>query len=77
MLRRRVNGYAMAYLERWAKDRPPICMHGTLGDFWILGLLSRRRRACFEPAAFLPGKVGRGQIARSPSTSMTYLIEAR
>jgi pimeloyl-ACP methyl ester carboxylesterase len=47
MLRRRVNGYDMAYIE--LGDGPPlVCVHGTLGDFrlWspVFGPLSRRRR---------------------------------
>jgi pimeloyl-ACP methyl ester carboxylesterase len=47
MLRRRVNGYDMAYIE--VGDGPPlVCVHGSLGDFrvWysVLGPLSRRHR---------------------------------
>ena len=44
MLRRRVNGYDIAYIER-GEGSPLVCVHGTLGDFrlWspILGPLSR------------------------------------
>jgi esterase len=47
MLRRRVNGYDMAYLEL-GEGTPLVCVHGTLGDFrvWspVLGPLSRRHR---------------------------------
>ena len=47
MLRRRVNGYDMAYIEL-GEGPPLVCVHGTLGDFrvWspVLGPLSRRRR---------------------------------
>jgi pimeloyl-ACP methyl ester carboxylesterase len=47
MLRRRVNGYDMAYLEL-GEGRPLVCVHGTLGDFrvWspVLGPLSRYHR---------------------------------
>jgi esterase len=47
MLRRRVNGYDMAYIEV-GQGPPLVCVHGTLGDFrvWspILGPLSQRRR---------------------------------
>src|SRR5215472_369365 len=47
MLRRRVNGCDIAYIE--LDEGPPlVCVHGTLGDFrvWspVLGPLSRRRR---------------------------------
>ena len=47
MLRRRVNGYDMAYIEL-GEGRPLVCVHGTLGDFrvWspVSGPLSRRCR---------------------------------
>ena len=47
MLRRRVNGYDMAYIEL-GEGSPLVCVHGTLGDFrvWspVLGPLSRRHR---------------------------------
>jgi pimeloyl-ACP methyl ester carboxylesterase len=47
MLRRRVNGYDIAYIEL-GEGPPLVCVHGTLGDFrvWspVLGPLSRRCR---------------------------------
>src|SRR5262249_24744656 len=47
MLRRRVNGYDMAYIEL-GEGPPLVCVHGTLGDFRVcspvLGPLSRRCR---------------------------------
>ena len=47
MLRRRVNGYDMAYLEL-GEGTPLFCVHGTLGDFrvWspVLGPLSGNHR---------------------------------
>jgi pimeloyl-ACP methyl ester carboxylesterase len=47
MLRRRVNGYDMAYIEL-GNGPPLVCVHGTLGDFrvWspVLGPLSQQRR---------------------------------
>jgi esterase len=47
VLRRRVNGYDMAYIEL-GKGSPLVCVHGTLGDFrvWspVLGPLSQQRR---------------------------------
>jgi pimeloyl-ACP methyl ester carboxylesterase len=47
MLRRRVNGYDMAYIEL-GEGSPLVCVHGALGDFrvWspVLGPLSRRHR---------------------------------
>ena len=46
MLRRRVNGYDMAYIEL-GEGSPLVCVHGALGDFrvWspVLGPLSRQR----------------------------------
>jgi pimeloyl-ACP methyl ester carboxylesterase len=47
MLRRRVNGYDMAYIEL-GEGPSLVCVHGTLGDFrvWspVLGPLSRSHR---------------------------------
>jgi pimeloyl-ACP methyl ester carboxylesterase len=47
MLRRKVNGYEMAYIEV-GQGRPLVAVHGTLGDFrvWgpVLGPLSQRHR---------------------------------
>jgi pimeloyl-ACP methyl ester carboxylesterase len=47
MLRQRVNGYDMAYIEIGSGD-PLVCIHGSLGDFrtWspVLGPLSQRHR---------------------------------
>jgi pimeloyl-ACP methyl ester carboxylesterase len=47
MLRQRVNGYDMAYLDIGSGD-PLVCIHGSLGDFrtWspVLGPLSQRHR---------------------------------
>jgi len=47
MLRQRVNGYDMAYIEMGQGEKI-VCIHGSLGDFrvWspVLGLLSRRHR---------------------------------
>jgi pimeloyl-ACP methyl ester carboxylesterase len=47
MLRRRVNGYDMAYIVL-GEGPPLVCVHGTLGDFrvWspVLGPLSQSRR---------------------------------
>jgi pimeloyl-ACP methyl ester carboxylesterase len=47
MLRQRVNGYDMAYIDIGGGE-PLVCIHGSLGDFrtWspVLGPLSRRHR---------------------------------
>lgn len=47
MLRQRVNGYDMAYIEV-GSGQPLVCVHGSLGDFrgWsgVLGPLSRHHR---------------------------------
>jgi esterase len=47
MLRRRVHGYELAYLDV-GTGSPLVCLHGSLGDFrvWypVLGPLSRRHR---------------------------------
>jgi esterase len=47
MLRRRVNGYDIAYIEV-GEGTPLVCVHGTLGDFrvWcpVMGPLSQRHR---------------------------------
>nr|WP_294503829.1 alpha/beta hydrolase [uncultured Rhodopila sp.] len=47
MLRQRVNGYDMAYIDIGSGD-PLVCIHGSLGDFrtWspVLGPLSQRHR---------------------------------
>jgi pimeloyl-ACP methyl ester carboxylesterase len=47
MLRQRVNGYDMAYIEV-GQGPPLVCVHGTLGDFrvWapVLGPLSQHHR---------------------------------
>jgi pimeloyl-ACP methyl ester carboxylesterase len=47
MLRRRVNGYDISYIEV-GEGIPLVCVHGTLGDFrvWspVMGPLSRRHR---------------------------------
>jgi pimeloyl-ACP methyl ester carboxylesterase len=47
MLRRRVNGYDISYIEA-GEGIPLVCVHGTLGDFrvWspVMGPLSQRHR---------------------------------
>jgi pimeloyl-ACP methyl ester carboxylesterase len=47
MLRRRVNGYEISYVEV-GEGTPLVCVHGTLGDFrvWspVMGPLSQRHR---------------------------------
>jgi pimeloyl-ACP methyl ester carboxylesterase len=80
MLRRRVNGYDMAYIEL-GDGSPLVCVHGALGDFRVrspvLGPLSRRRRVfALSLRHFFPEHWVWDQISRSPSTISPKILSA-
>jgi pimeloyl-ACP methyl ester carboxylesterase len=76
MMRRRVNGYDIAYIGL-GEDPSLVCLHGTLGDFrvWspVLGPLSGRRYvlALSCGTSSLNIKMVWDQISRSLSMSTT------
>jgi len=83
MLRQRVNGYDMAYIE--VGDGPPlVCVHGSLGDFrvWypVLGPLSRGHRViALSLRRFFPERwdgIGGGFTIDQHVDDVTAFLEA-